>query len=398
MQQNPSTQTPPYHLFTLKNGDQIALLGTAHVSQKSVQDVEISSEHFLPDCMCIELDDRRFANLKDQDGWKKINLFTAFRQGQGFLLFANLILSNYQRRMGEELGVKPGAEMLKAIQMAEKSNIPIAVCDRDITTTLKRAWRGCGFWARLKLLSALLASGLGNEKLTEEELTRLKQGDALSEMLETLAKEAPVIKKVLIDERDLYLAKKIYTSTGKRKLAVLGAGHLQGVISALKTLDDGMDIPIEDLKKIPSKTATAHLETFLIPVILIGLFVLLTQRTDSIEAGKMLAKEWLFWNVLMGGLGAAIALANPLIILISALVSPFSSLIPLINAGTITVLVQLWLEKPKIEDFEGLSALEGVRAWYRNRISHALIIWMGSSLGSSLGALIALGRVSFLTS
>lgn len=388
----------PYRIFTLKDGTEIALVGTAHVSQQSVQDVENSIAHFSPDMICVELDAKRFENIKDPDRWKKINLVAALRQGQGFLIMANLILSNYQRRMGQSLGVQPGAEMLCAIQAAESRNLPIALCDRSITTTLTRAWRKCGFFARMKLLTTLAASSFSSEKLSEEELARLREGDVLSEMLEALAKEAPVIKQVLIDERDLYLAQKIYSATGKRRLAVIGAGHMQGVLSALKKLDEGKSIAIDELDIVPLKTWPAHLQSLIIPGLLILLFTLAAHRAGSVQAGSVLAKEWLFWNVLMGALGGVIALANPLIILVNAMVSPFSSLIPLLSAGTVTALVQLWMDKPRVEDFEGLAQLQGVYDWYRNRISHALIVWMACSIGSSLGALIALGRISTIAS
>lgn len=388
----------PYHIVRLKDGTEIALLGTAHVSQKSVEDVEQGIQLFQPDTVCIELDKKRFENLKDRDQWKKIDLFTAFRQGQGFLIMANLILSNYQRRMGEDLGVQPGAEMLRAIQLAEEQHLLIALCDRSITTTLTRAWRKCGFWARLKLLASLISSGLSTDKLSEEELTRLKQGDALSEMLETMATEAPTIKKVLIDERDLYLAKKIYTAEGQKRLAVIGAGHMQGVIKALEKLDHGDDIDLTELEIIPPKTWLSHVQNFIIPSLLLIGFFWLTKRTDTLEAGKILAKEWLFWNIVMGALGGIIALANPLIILVNALVSPFSSLIPVLSAGTVTALVQIWIQKPRVEDFEGLAHLQGLESWYRNHISHTLIVWMACSIGSSLGALVALGRISTIAS
>ena len=395
---NTQNSSLPYHTFTLKDGTEIALVGTAHVSRQSVQDVENSIAHFSPDMICVELDAKRFENIKDPNRWKKINLVTALRQGQGFLIMANLILSNYQRRMGQSLGVQPGAEMLCAIQAAESRNLPITLCDRRITTTLTRAWRKCGFFARMKLLATLAAGSFSSEKLSEEELARLREGDALSEMMETLAKEAPVIKQVLIDERDLYLAQKIYSAAGRRRLAVIGAGHMQGVLSALKKLDEGESIAIDELDIVPPKTWLTHLQSLIIPGLLLLLFTLTAQRAGSAQAGSVLAKEWLFWNVLMGALGGVIALANPLIILVNAIVSPFSSLIPLLSAGTVTALVQLWMDKPRVEDFEGLAELQGVYAWYRNRISHALIVWMACSIGSSLGALIALGRISTMAS
>lgn len=389
-----SSLPTPYQSIQLKDGTVIALLGTAHVSQKSVEDVEESIHLFQPDVVCVELDDKRFENLKDHDRWKKIDLFTAFRQGQGFLIMVNLILANYQRRMGKELGVQPGAEMFRAIQLAEENNLSIALCDRSITTTLTRAWRSCGLWAKIKLFATIISTGFSSDKLTEEELSRLREGDVLSEMLENFATEAPVIKRVLIDERDLYLAKKIFTAQGSRRLAVIGAGHMQGVIQALHQLDAGDNIDIESLEIIPKKTWFAQVQSLIIPTLLILVFVLLTKRTDGIEAGKILAKEWLFWNIIMGALGAIVALSNPLIILINAVISPFSSLIPMLSAGTVTALVQIWMQKPRVEDFESLANLEGVSSWYKNRISHTLIVWMACSIGSSLGAIIALARIS----
>jgi pheromone shutdown-related protein TraB len=388
-------QMLPYQTITLKNGDTVALLGTAHISQQSINDVELSIQNFAPDVVCIELDENRYQNLKQKNRWDNVDLITAFRKGQGFLLLVNLILANFQKRMGDQLDVKPGAEMAKAIELAEASNLDIALCDRKISTTLKRAWAKSGFKARLNLFASFTDQSFSSTKLTEDELANMRKGDALTEMMEQLGREAPSIKEVLLDERDCYLAKKIFESKGSKRLAVLGAGHVAGVIQKLQELDQGQDIDLEALDVIPKKHWASKIMTYAFPIILTSFFLIVGFiKSDWSQLGTVMAKEWLFWNITLAGIGALVAWAHPLVIVVSMIISPISSLIPVLHAGTVAVIVQLWISKPRVADFEHLSQLNGWRSWYKNRISHAFLVWILASTGSGFGAIIAMLRMA----
>ncbi|MFW6252567.1 MAG: TraB family protein, partial [bacterium] len=201
-------------------GRRIVLLGTAHVSQASVRQVRLLAEAEKPDSMCIEIDESRYRSLTDSEAWKKLDIYKVIRGGQGFLLLGNLFLASFQRRIGKELGVKPGAEMVEAVGIAHEKSIPVVLCDREIQITLKRAWASGGLWSKSKMMAALLGSLFGGERISEEDIESLKETDALSAMMEELSDYLPGAKRVLIDERDRYLAEKIYETEGSTILAV----------------------------------------------------------------------------------------------------------------------------------------------------------------------------------
>jgi pheromone shutdown-related protein TraB len=213
---------------------QILLIGTAHISQSSVDEVNDVIEQEKPDTVCIELCASRHQAMMDKDQWKNMDIFKVVREGKSFLLFANLIMTAFQKRLGSQLGVKPGAEMLAAAQASERVNAELVLADRDVKVTLQRTWRGMPFWARMKVLSQLLASLFIREEISKEEIEKLKESDALSEAMEMLADQSPEMKRILIDERDQFMAEKIRQAPGKRIVAVVGAGHVKGLTEELE--------------------------------------------------------------------------------------------------------------------------------------------------------------------
>ncbi len=217
-------------------GREIVLLGTAHVSRESVEEVRRVINEEKPDRVCVELDEGRHTSMSQGNSWQNLNVGKVIREGKGFLLMANLVLASFQRRLGKDLGVKPGEEMLAAIQVSQELGIPYSLCDRNIQVTLRRAWGRTRLWGKMKMLSAMLASVFTNEKLTPEDIEKLKQKDVLQSMMEELADYLPAAKAVLIDERDIYLAARIFQAEGNKVVAVVGAGHINGIASHIMAL------------------------------------------------------------------------------------------------------------------------------------------------------------------
>lgn len=213
---------------------QILLIGTAHISQSSADEVNSVIDQEKPDTVCIELCSSRHQAMLDKDQWKNMDIYKVVREGKSFLLFANLIMTAFQKRLGSQLGVKPGAEMLEAANAAERVGAELILADRDVKITLQRTWRGMTFWGRMKVLSQLLASLFVREEISKEEIEKLKESDALSEAMQMLAEQSPEMKRILIDERDQFMAEKIKLAQGKRIVAVVGAGHVKGLTAELE--------------------------------------------------------------------------------------------------------------------------------------------------------------------
>lgn len=415
------------------NGIEFKLIGTAHVSKESIEDVKriISEEN--PDMVCVELDQGRYNSIVKNDTWEKLNLSKVFKEGKGFLLIANLVLGSFQRRLGNELGVKPGEEMKTAIEVAKEKGIPYSLCDREVQTTLRRAWTRCGFWSKSKLLAALLASAFTTEKLNEQEIENLKNKNELDGMMGELANYLPAVKEVLIDERDIYLASKIWASafleqssvhlptvntptvdipitdtsavslpvvntpTAKKVVAVIGAGHMQGMKTHLQKLNSGEEkADVKELDTIPPSGFLAKSARFIIPAVIIALITTGFIRSGT-DIGLTMLAQWILWNGSLAAIGAIIALAHPLAILVSFLGAPITTLNPFIGVGILSGLVQVTLNKPRVSDVQDISAdAVNLKGWYRNRITRALLVFFFSSLGSSIGTFVSVPVIAGL--
>jgi pheromone shutdown-related protein TraB len=373
------------------------LIGTAHVSKESIEEVTGAIRNERPGMVCVELDESRYAAITKQDSWEKLDITKVLKEGKGFLLIANLTLSGFQRRLGNELGVKPGEEMIAAVNTAKEMGIDFSLCDREIHLTLRRAWACCGLWSKCKLLAALLSSAFTTEKLKPEEIEKLKESSELDSMMDELANYLPPVKETLIDERDRYLAAKIWdakSETGST-LAVVGAGHLRGIQAWLEKFaaESPAEGSLAELETIPQKTLLSKAAKWIIPVLILAViaagFVISFSRGDFSEFQNML-KLWVLWNGSLAALGCIIALGHPLAVLVSFLGAPITSLNPFIGVGILSGLVQAAVRKPRVSDAENISAdsasLKGI---YRNRITRVLLVFFLSSLGSSIATFVS---------
>ena len=364
----------------LLDGKKILLIGTAHISQSSVDEVNTVINQVKPDTVCIELCSSRYQAMLAKDQWKNMDIFKVIREGKSFLLFANLIMTAFQKRLGSRLGVKPGSEMFEAANVAEKLNSELVLADRDVKITLQRTWRGMRFWGKMKVLGQLLASLFIREEISKEEIEKLKESDALSEAMQMLAEQSPEMKRILIDERDQYMAEKIRQSMGKLIVAVVGAGHVKGLTAELENKHN-----LAELESVPPTGKAVAWLKWGIPALIIALIVygFFTVDTDvSIE----MIQRWFLINGTLSALGTAAAFGHPITIAAAFVAAPFTSLNPTIAAGWVAGLVEALLRKPQVRDFENLADdITHLRGFWQNNITRILLVVIFANLGSAIG-------------
>jgi pheromone shutdown-related protein TraB len=364
---------------------EIILVGTAHVSRESADLVERVIEEEKPDTVAVELCRSRYQAITEENKWQETDLIKVIREKKAFLLLSNLMLASFQKKIGKKLGIKPGEEMLRAVNTAKEMEVDIHLADRDIRTTLSRTWRLMGFWTKFKLLFQLITSMGDVEEIEKEDIEKLKQQDVLETLLSELGKTLPELQQVLIDERDQYLAQKIRTAPGNKIVAVVGAGHVPGI---KKYWHEPVDI--EALEVIPPKGKWVGFMKWGIPTLVI-LLIILGFHMAGANAGADMIKWWVLANAVLAGLGAAIALAHPLTVLAAFVASPITSLNPMVAAGWVAGLVQVFLVKPKVKDFQRLPEdIVTVKGFWKNKITRILLIVVLTNLGSSLGAFVAI--------
>ncbi len=373
------------------SGRTVVLVGTAHISHESVAEVSDIIRQEKPGRVCVEIDSARYQAMSQGSRWEKLDIGKVLKEGKGFFLMANLALSGFQKRMGEGIGAKPGQEMLAAIQSAEEAGIPWSCCDRDVQVTLKRAWARSNLWNRSKLLASLIGSAFSNEKLTESEIERLKEKNELEQMMNELAEYLPSVKEVLIDERDRYLASKIYESTESEVVAVVGAGHMSGIEQWLKRLNAGeVKSDVSEIDRVPPTTIFAKAAGWVIPIAILALIVVGFLRSGT-QASLELMLRWVLLNGSLAAIGSAICLAHPGTIAVSFLMAPIATLNPLVGIGLFAGIAEAYLRKPTVQDFEKLSDdITSLKGFYSNRVTHILLVFFLSSLGGMIGNFIAL--------
>ncbi len=364
---------------------EIILLGTAHVSKESVRLVTSIIEEEKPDTVCVELCQSRYQSIRQKDRWQNMDIVKVIKEKKTFLLLSNLLLASFQKRIAKKLDIKPGAEMLSAIETAEKTGAQIHLADRDIRVTLSRTWRVMSLWNKLKILFQLILSAGEIEEISEEDVEKMKQEDMLETLLADVEKSLPVLRNILIDERDRYLAHKIKTAPGKRIVAVVGAGHVPGIKKYWEVNTD-----INALEKIPPKGKFMRIFKWILPLSILGLFVLGFFYGGS-TAGTQMITWWIVANGLLAGLGALIAFAHPLTILASILAATLTSLNPMIAAGWVSGLVEAFSRKPKVKDFESLPEdILSISGFRKNKVTKILLVVAFTNLGSAIGTFVAI--------
>ena len=371
-------------------GKELIIIGTAHISKQSAELVSEVIRAEKPDIVCVELDKQRFEALSNQKKWENLDLKSIIKQKQLSTLIINILLSSYQKKLGSKLGVNPGVELLEAAKVAEELNIPIELGDRDVRITLKRAWRSMSFWQKTKFMTMSLASVFDKEDITEEQLEELKDKDVLTELMSDLGKAMPVLKKVLIDERDSYLAKKIKESNGNKVVAVVGAGHLKGIIAKINSDED------QDLSKIeiiPKTSPWVKIIGWGIPVIIIVSIFIIGMNKGFDEAGSNVL-FWILANGIPSAIGAILALGHPLAVLSVFFAAPLTSLTPLIGAGYVAAFVQSYFKPPVVKEIQNVSTdVNNIKMWWSNKLLRILLVFILSGLGSVLGTYVGAYKI-----
>lgn len=379
----------PGHVTIVEHaGRQIHIVGTAHISQRSVEEVKRVIHEVRPDTVCVELDQGRYEALIDETRWQKLDIFQVIREEKVLFLLTSLALSAFQRKLGDRVGVKPGSELLAAVKSAEEVGAELVLADRDIQATLKRTWANVSFWQKAKLTAGLIEAPFAVQEITPEQIEELKERDTINEMLAEFARLVPGIKEPLIDERDLYLMSKIQEAPGKRIVAVIGAGHVEGVLSHL-----GEQVDREALSKLPPPSLLMRVLKWLIPLIVLGAFYYGYSEHSSVGL-KELVLAWVLPTSILAAVFTAAAGAKIPTIIAAFLASPFTTLNPTISAGMVTGLVEAWLRKPTVADCETVTeAVSSLKGMYRNRFTRVLLVVVLSTIGAALGAWVGTGWV-----
>lgn len=361
---------------------EIIFIGTAHVSKASAEEVKECIELYQPDCVCIELDEDRYETLQQPNKWKNTDILQVIKSNRAGYLLANIILSSYQRKIATKMDVSTGQEMMQGIESAKEIDAQIALVDRKIQTTFTRIWRKHSFWQKCKLIVLLISAIFDDEEISEEDLENLKQSETLEAALSEVSKQFPVVSDVLVHERDQVLAYKIKNAPGKRIVAILGAAHIPGVKEEIFKEQD-----IEELESVPQLSLFDKLKKWFIPVLLVVL-VLSTFSLDS-ETGLSQIKSWILWNGTLSALGTLLVKGHLFSILTAFIMAPITSLSPLLAAGWFAGIMEAWIRKPKVSDFENISEdVTSFKGFFKNKVTHILLVVIAANLFSTLGTII----------
>ncbi|WP_299261090.1 TraB/GumN family protein [uncultured Kushneria sp.] len=389
---------------TLDVGDHhLTLVGTAHVSPESAEEVRdlIQSGDF--DAVAIELCASRHQSLVDPDAIARLDLFQVLRQGKAGMVAASLALGAFQQRVAEQSGIEPGAEMKAAVEEAQHRGLPLYLVDRDIGVTLKRVYRNVPWYKRMTLVSGLVGSVLSRQKVSSEEIERLKEGDVLEATFAEFAQQSRQLYTPLVEERDRYMALKLVEAlpAGRsgRVLVVIGAGHLKGMGTHLRTLDAEPRTPeaVTDERQALDTVAPSGRLLKLLPWLVVALVVagFAVGFSRDTGLGWSLVGEWVLINSTLSALGALIALGHPLTIVAAFVAAPLTSLNPTIGVGFVTAGVELYMRKPTVGDFSTLRAdVSHWRGWWRNRVARTLLVFLLSTVGSAAATWIAGLRIA----
>ncbi len=372
-----------------RDGVHYTLLGTAHVSQASVDAVRALAARQRFDAIAVELCEPRYQSMRNPDALAKLDLFRVIKEGKVGFVAANLALSAYQRRLAEQLGVEPGAEMRAAIEEGDRLQLPVWRVDRDVSITLKRTSAAVGFWQRLTMMSGLAASLLVNEEVDKDEIEKLKQGDLLESTFGEFAKNREPLYRALIAERDQYMAAALRQEAARapqaqRILVVVGAGHLAGLA---KHLAEDMQEPgalRESLRQLPPPKNWGTWITLALAVVVVGGFIY--GFSQGLDVGKDLLLQWVLITGTGGAIGCLLAGGHPLSILGAFAVSPVTPLHPALASGMVSALIEAWIRKPTVADFGHLHRdVTSTAGWFRNRVSRTLLNFFLTNLGTAIG-------------
>ncbi|MDD3024876.1 MAG: TraB/GumN family protein, partial [Syntrophomonadaceae bacterium] len=364
------------------DGKEFILIGTAHVSRNSAEQVKEVIESERPDSVCIELDEQRYQTITEGNKWKNTDIFKIIKEKKSTLLLINLVLSSFQKRIAKQFGINAGQEMIQGIESAKTTGANLVLADRNIQTTFSRIWHGVGFWGKMRLITEIIFSIFNTEEITEEDLEKLKSQDMLNSILNDLTASFPKLKRPLVDERDQYLAQKIKEAPGNKVVAVLGAAHIPGIKEEIYK-----DHDLLALSQLPAGSRVPIIIGWAIPILILALIAY--TFISNPDAGIQQSINWVLWTGSFAALGTALALGHPLSILTAFIVAPLTTLHPLLAAGWFAGLVQAYIRRPSVREFENLSEdIFSFKGFWNNKITRILLIVTLANLGATVGTMI----------
>ena len=375
-----------------RDGTQYTLIGTAHVSRASADAVRELASSGEFDAIAVELCQARYDALTAERKWTDLDLYRVLREGKAGLVMANLALSAYQRRIAEQFGIEPGAEMRPAAVAAKEYDLPLQLVDRDLATTLKRSYASVPWYKRLYLMSGLALGMVSSEQIDEEAIEKLKEGDILESTFTEFAEHSPQLYEALISERDRYMAARLReqnaSAPDRKVLVVIGAGHMQGLADHLENNPSDPAQERVELEAQPPRARWPRLVPWAIMLLVLTGFYIGFSRSP--ELGWQLVFIWVAINGGLAALGALIARGHPLTVLSAVVAAPITSLNPTIAAGMVTGLVESWLRKPRVADLENLRFdITTLKGWFRNPATRILLVFFLSNMGSAIGTWVA---------
>jgi pheromone shutdown-related protein TraB len=391
MSQENTIQKQPTRQIS-RDGVEYTLLGTAHVSRASADAVKELAGSGDYDAIAVELCQARYDALTAERKWTDLDLYRIIREGKAGLVMANLALSAYQRRIAEQFGIEPGAEMRAATVAAKERGLPLQLVDRDLATTLRRSYASVPWYKRFYLMAGMALGMVSSDEIDEEAIEKLKEGDILESTFTEFAEQSPELFEALIAERDRYMASRLREenadSSGRKVLVVIGAGHMEGLASHLESGSEDPQSERQKLEAMPPKARWPRVLPWAIMVLVLLGFLIGFSRSP--ELGWQLVFFWVAINGGLAALGALIARGHPLTVLSAVIAAPLTSLNPTIAAGMVTGLVESWVRKPLVSDLENLRFdITSLRGWFRNPATRILLVFFLSNLGSAIGTWVA---------
>jgi pheromone shutdown-related protein TraB len=374
-----------------RDGVEYVVLGTAHVSRSSVEAVEALLAHQHFDAVAVELCDSRAQSMRDPEAFKQMDLFKVIRQGKAGMVAASLVLSTFQKRLADQSGIQPGAEMKAAMDDADQRDLPLWLIDREVGTTLKRAWRSVGFWQRFGLLGGLLASVFEREDIEQAEIEKLKQGDLLESAFSEFASESKPLYESLIGERDAFMAARLReeasrssTDEPRRVLVVIGAGHLKGLTALLREQQDDPATTVARLAATPPKARWPKWLAVGLVLLVFAAIAWAFHRNASLGTQALMA--WVLFTGGFAALGALVAGGHPLSIIAAFIAAPIKPFRPGIPAGGISAMAEAWVRRPRVVDFDTLrDDIVHWSGWWKNRVARTLLNFFLVSVGTIIG-------------
>ena len=374
------------------------LLGITHTDPDALEILSRRLNDGGYDAIAVELCPSRHAALLSPDVWGETDLFRILREGRAGQLALSLALAGWQQRLSEQSGVEPGAELRQAIEQALTLGLPVWLLDRDLGVSLKRLSRALPRGQRFNLYGGLLEGILSTDPVDEETLLHLREGDMLETALSPYVQHSESLRKILIQERDRYMAARLCEETAAgnyhRVLVLAGEGHLDGIAAELNAAEVCHEpaAVIAELEAQPPRSRRWRFLPWLIVAVILAGFAFGFSR--GADLGGMMVLDWILINGVLSGLGAAIAGAHPLTILAAFIAAPWTSLNPMIGASMVAGAVEVYLRKPRVSDFDTLRHdLGHLRGWWRNRVSRTLMVFFLAGLGSSIGTYVAGFRI-----